>query len=124
VKRLLFVGEAEYKDSISGSKEFADWFEAQGPKDDKGRSLRDFDLKTKIFKYNISFLIYSSDFNTLPPYAKDYVYRQIADVLEGHTHDQTYAFIPDQGRKATMQILADTKPDFARYLDTRAASNP
>jgi len=124
VKRMLFVGAAEYKDQISGSKDYSDWFEAQGPKDDQGRSLRDFDLKTKLFKHSVSFLIYSSDFNTLPPYAKDYVYRQIADVLEGHTHDETYAFIPDQERKATLQILADTKPDFARYLDTRAALNP
>jgi hypothetical protein len=124
VKRMLFVGATEYKDQVSGSKQYADWFEAQGPKDDQGRSLRDFDLKTKLFKHPVSFLIYSSDFNTLPAYARDYVYRQLADILEGHNHDQTYAFIPDQERKTAIQILVDTKPDFVPYLDTRAARNP
>lgn len=123
VAHMLFVGATEFKDQVSGSPQYTAWFEGRGPRDKEGRSLRDFDLKTRLFKHPVSFLIYSTDFNTLPPYAKDYVYRRIAAVLEGHDNDPAYTHISKDERRAAMEILAETKPDFAPYLDTQAALN-
>lgn len=121
VHSLLFVGAAKYEDQISGSPQFAAWFESQGPRDAQGRSLRDFDLKTKLFKYPVSFLIYSTEFDSLPVYAKDYVYRRLAAILEGRDDDQTFAFISRAERDAALEILADTKPDFVPYISKQAA---
>jgi hypothetical protein len=117
----MFVGAAKYRDSISGNAEYVSQFEKRGPRDEKGRSLRDFDLQTKLFKHPVSFLIYSMDFDTLPAYTKDYVYRRIADVLEGREHDKAFGHIARAERRAALEILAETKPDFRSYISTRAA---
>ena len=49
----------------------------------QGRSLRDFDLETHLFKYRCSYLIYSPAFRELPGEAKDYVLRRLWEVLSG-----------------------------------------
>ncbi|MGB7323988.1 MAG: hypothetical protein WBD31_03895, partial [Rubripirellula sp.] len=51
VDHLLFRDEVELTDEVHGSVVFAADFVARGPKDDNSRSLRDFDLNTRIFKY-------------------------------------------------------------------------
>lgn len=122
VQRMLFVDALTFTDKISGSPAFEAWFEAQGPRDSQGRSLRDFDLKTRLFKHRLSFLVYSEGFDTLPPYAKDYVYQQFAKILEGRDHSDTYAYLSDKDRRETLEILTATKPDFRRYVSTRNSS--
>ena len=51
VQCLLFVDEAPLTDPVQGTSGFAKLFEAIGPRDKKGRSLRDFDLHRRMFKY-------------------------------------------------------------------------
>lgn len=116
VKALFFTNAAPLKDRIDGLDEFQDAFIAQGPQDNKGRSLREFDLETKLFRYPLSYQIYAADFDTLPAYAKDYVYRQIAAVLEGRNDDAAYAHISDAQRGELLEILRDTKPEILPYL--------
>ena len=41
-------------------------FPQRGPRDRKGRSLRDFDFKTRLFRYPLSYMIYSAQFDALP----------------------------------------------------------
>ncbi len=43
----------------------------------RGRSLRDFDLHTRIFKYPCSYLIYSEAFDAIPEPAKEYIYGRV-----------------------------------------------
>ena len=63
---LLFVDEAPITDGpIVGSSGFAEKFAAQGKKDGKGRSLRELDLKTRLQKYPLSYMIYSPQFQAL-----------------------------------------------------------
>jgi hypothetical protein len=77
VRYLLFTDEAPLTDPVKGDSGFAEEFAARGPRDSKGRSLRDFDLHTRLFKYPCSYLIYSADFDVLPSPAKEYVYRRL-----------------------------------------------
>ncbi len=72
---------------ISGNSGFDAWFQKEGPKDSKGRSLRELDLKTRLFRYPLSYLIYSDGFDGLPEYGKRYVYRRIAEVLQRPGHE-------------------------------------
>ena len=79
---MLFGDEARLTDRIEGTSSFAADFAARGPRDSKGRSLRDFDLKTRLFRYPCSYLIYSRAFDSLPGEVKEYVYQRLWEILE------------------------------------------
>jgi hypothetical protein len=117
-KAMLFGDAVPYVDTIRGNSGFDAWFQQQGPRDPEGRSLRDLDLHTRLFRYPVSYLVYSASFDALPDYARDYVFGRFAAVLRGRDHSPTYAFMSDADRRATLAILNSTKPAFARYLAT------
>jgi hypothetical protein len=110
VRYLLFANEVPLTAAVEGDSTFTREFEARGPRDPQGRSLRDFDLKTRIFRYPCSYLIYSDAFDSLPRVAKDYVYRRLLDVLTGHDQSPDFARLTAEDRKAVLEILVATKP--------------
>jgi hypothetical protein len=112
---MLGVDGAVLTDSIKGVSGFSQRFAAQGPKDAKGRSLREFDLKTRLFRYPISFMIYSPAFDTLPPEAKAQLYRRLADVLTGRDGAPKYARLTQADRDAAFDIVAATKSDLPAF---------
>ncbi|HWG31000.1 MAG TPA: hypothetical protein VN676_10645, partial [Steroidobacteraceae bacterium] len=91
-------------------------FQKQGPRDHAGRSLRELDLKTRLFKYPLSFLIYSPAFDALPDNMRSHVYQRLAQVLTGADTSSTFASVSAGDRKAILEILKDTKPEFLPYL--------
>lgn len=111
---MLFAKAAPLEGTMTGSTRFAEEFSARGPKDAKGRSLRDFDLKTRMFRYPLSFLIYSEAFTALPKVARALVYTRIAAVLDGSLPDVAEsAHLTDADRVAIREIVTATLPDFA-----------
>ncbi|MGB6451513.1 MAG: hypothetical protein WBE92_12245, partial [Steroidobacteraceae bacterium] len=122
VDAMLFVGATRFTSKITGNSGFNAWFEAQGPRDGLGRSLRDLDLTTRLFKYPLSYLVYSASFDALPDYAKSYIYGRFADILTGHDASDTYSFLSDSDRKAILEILTVTKPAFAQFLARKGAA--
>lgn len=115
VQALLFVGAAPIDAELRSSSGFDRWFEAKGPKDTSGRSLRDLDLHTRVFRYPLSYLIYSESFGGLPSFAKEYVYRRIGDVLSGREQSPGYGHISADERRTVREILVATKPDYAAF---------
>ncbi|MBL8203035.1 MAG: hypothetical protein JNM09_02305 [Blastocatellia bacterium] len=109
VRYLLFVNEAPLGTRIQGSTSFAEEFAARGPHDKRGRSLREFDLQTRLFKYPCSYLIYSEAFEALPAPAKEYVYRRLLEVLTGQDQSPAYAKLSPKDRRAILEILLATK---------------
>ena len=109
VSYMLFAAEARLTAPVKGSEAYAAEFTAQGPKDRRGRSLRDLDMNTRMFRYPCSFLIYSAQFDGLPQTAKDLVYRRLFDALTAR-EPGTQA-----GRQAVLEILRDTKKDLPAY---------
>ncbi len=81
VQYMLFGEETPLTGRIEGTSSFASDFAERGPRDSKGRSLRDFDLNTRLFKYPCSYLIYSRAFDSLPVEVKDHVYRRLWEIL-------------------------------------------
>jgi hypothetical protein len=59
-------------------------------------------------------LIYSDAFDALPADVKTATYARLREVLSGADHDSRYAFLTAADRQAILEILTDTKPDFAR----------
>jgi hypothetical protein len=117
VKYLLFSEEVRLTDSLQGTSGFAEEFAKRGPFDRRGRSLREFDLKSRVFKYPCSYLICSSAFDGLPASVKERVYRRLWDVLSGKETGKDYAHLMPADRQAIREILIDTKvglPDYWR----------
>ena len=114
VRAMLFVGEATLDGPVRGTTSYAQDFANAGPRDAKGRSLRDLDLEKRLFKYPLSFLIYSDSFNALPDLAKGEVYRQLRDVLTGVDPSTEFKQVTASDRAAILEILHATKPDFPR----------
>jgi len=109
VDYMLFVDEAPITGGpIEGSSGFAETFTAAGPRDAKGRSLRDLDLKTRLQKYPLSYMIYSPSFRALPPQVKDLVMARIDRVLAGEEGGPKYAHLTPPIRQAVQAILKST----------------
>ena len=108
---MLFLDEAPLDGPVHGSSGFADAFAAPGPRDAKGRSLRELDLRSRLFKYPCSFLIYGTAFNALPPTARQAVYGRMWEVLSGRDTRKITQQLSAADRQAILQILRDTKPD-------------
>jgi hypothetical protein len=115
VRALLFSKEAPLAAPIAGSSPFTKEFAAQGPRDPQGRSLRELDLRKRLFRYPCSYLVYSEAFGALPPLAKEYVYRRLWEVLDGRDTSPEFAHLTAPDRAAVLQILEATKPDFAAF---------
>lgn len=127
VRYLLFADEAPLNEAVTGTADFASEFAATGPRDRRGRSLREFDLQARLFRHPCSYLIYSAAFDQLPPPARDYVYRRLVEVLSGRDRSAAFARLTDDDRRAVREILADTKPAFAAALhrfDSSSADRP
>ena len=106
---LLFVDEAPITDGpIVGSSGFAEKFVAAGKKDGKGRSLRELDLKTRLQKYPLSYMIYSPQFQALPEAPKNLVMGRVNDVLAGKIGGPKYAHLTPEIRAAIREILQAT----------------
>ena len=114
-KYMLFCDEVRLTDPIHGTSGFAEEFARRGPFDKKGRSLRDFDLRTRLFKYPCSYLIYSPAFDGLPASVKERTYRRLWDVLTGKETGKDYAHLSPADRQAIKEILIDTKPGLPEY---------
>jgi hypothetical protein len=115
VQYMLFAEEAPLVTSVKGTSDFQNEFQSIGPKDRKGRSLRDFDLQTRLFKYPCSFLIYSESFEALPTPAKEKVFARLYEVLSGKEQSEAYEKLSGSSRRAILEILRETKKDLPAY---------
>ena len=115
VRGMFFVKEAPLTDSVRGVSGFAADFENSGVRDRKGRSLKDLDLNHRFLRYPLSYLIYSPAFDALPDPAKDYFYKRARAILSG-ADTADFAHLSAEDRASILEILLDTKPDFARAM--------
>jgi hypothetical protein len=127
LRYLLFANEAPLpgvdRQRLIGSSAFAREFAARGIRDSKGRSLRDFDLSTRIFRYPCSYLIYSDAFEALPDPAKGYVYHRLFEILAGQDESRDFAKLSAEDRRAVLEILLATKPELPKEWKDYAKSN-
>ncbi len=121
---MLFVDEEPLKAPVAGVSTFTKTFAERGPRDPKGRSLRDFDLQKRLFRYPLSYMVYSAAFDGLPDAVRDRVYRRLYDVLTGKDNSQPFAGLSGADRQAVLEIVRSTKPRLPEYwLSSSAARN-
>jgi hypothetical protein len=105
VEALLMSDAAPLPNKVAGSNGYVQWFQDQGPKDSRGRSLRELELHSRTFRYPLSYLIYSEGFDALPLFVRDRVYARLAQALHASVDGQ-----------AAFEILLATKPEFAHDI--------
>jgi hypothetical protein len=116
VTYMLFADERQLLDPIAGVSTLTKTFPQRGPRDKQGRSLRDFDLQTRMFRYPLSYMIYSPAFDAMPELVKDRVYQRLYEILSGKDTSAPYARLTADTRRAILEILRDTKPNLPAYF--------
>jgi hypothetical protein len=121
LRYLLFTEETPLREQVSGDPQYVTTFTASGPRDSKGRSLRDLDLQTRLFRYPCSFLIYSQAFDEIPAVMREHLLQRLHDILTGQDTDPAFAKIAANDRQAILEILRETKPNLPAYWHPLAA---
>lgn len=112
---MLFADEARLLDTVAGVSTFTKTFAQRGPRDRQGRSLRDFDLEKRLFRYPLSYMVYSDAFDTLPQAVRDRVFQRLYDVLSGKDQSEKFAKLSAEDRSNILAIMRDTKPNLPEY---------
>jgi hypothetical protein len=110
VKSLLFSEETKLTAPIVGTSTFTQDFSARGTKDSHGRSLREFDLKTRMFRYPCSYLIQTPAFDELPAELKSSIGQRMKAILNAETPEKGFEHLRADERTALLAILGETKP--------------
>ncbi len=117
LEQMLFTDEARLKAPVRGTSGFTGEFARRGPHDARGRSLRQLNLKTRLFEYPCSYMIYSDSFAMLPKQVKKHFYRRLAEVLNDPDPQQPFTHLTATNRQALREILPATKPDLQRVWE-------
>jgi hypothetical protein len=117
---MLFGSEAPLREPVSGISSFSKTFAERGPRDKQGRSLRDFDLQTRLFRYPLSYMIYSAAFDGMPGLARERVYQRLYDILSGKDASPSVGGLSLKNlsaddRHAILEIVRETKPNLPAY---------
>jgi len=111
---LLSLDEAVFPNGgVEGTPAFREAYEAVGPRSADGRSLRQLELKTRLYRYRCSPLIYSAQFAALPIPLKNEVLRRLKGILSSMEGDARYAYLRPAERRMIREILRATLPAYA-----------
>lgn len=108
---LLFEGEWALEHPVEGVGGFREAFEARGPFDGRGRSLRRFDLRTRLFRYPLSYTVHSDGFAHLPDPVRALLYRRLQDVTAAGS--EKFPHLTPADRAALREILPAVLPELA-----------
>ena len=109
VDALLFKDEAVLPEGgIEGDPAFQQVFTKNSPQTKDGRSLKDFQLLNRLFKYRCSYMVYSLTFKNLMPQLKETVLTNLWNALGGKDPEARYAYLAASEKKNIQKILAET----------------
>lgn len=124
LRYLLFTEEVPLTAPISGEPQYVKDFLAGAKRDSKGRSLRDLDLHTRMFRYPCSYLIYTEAFDSIPAIMREHLLQRLHAILTGEDKDAQFAKISPDDRQAILEILRETKPNLPAYWRDKTATSP
>lgn len=113
VRHLLFHDEFSLTSDVSGTSGFQEEFEARGIVDSAGRSLRQFNLQTRLFRYPCSYLIYSDAFAGLPDLIRAKILSKLKHVLTCPEAENQFRNLTEADRLSIHDILTETLPEYS-----------
>lgn len=112
VRYLLFADEVPLSgDRFVVSEDFKRDFLKNRKTGSNGLSLKDLDLKSRLFSHRLSYMIYARSFEEAPPLLKDGVYDRLWKVLSPETPPAGYDYFEAGERERILSILRSTKND-------------
>jgi hypothetical protein len=107
---ILFAEEAKLPaEGVVGDPDFIREFQ-RNKKPIGGASLKDFDLRNRIFKYRCSYMLYTESWLKLPKVLTDRVYYKMAEGLREQNANPAYAHLAVEEKRAIRVILKETLP--------------
>ena len=110
LKYMLFFDEHPLSSPVKGTSGFTEEFSARGPHDKLGHSLYQLDLQTRMFKYPMSYMIYTEAFKQLPPLTLAHLSRRLQEVLTAESTDDEFSHLDLETRKVILKIARETYP--------------
>jgi hypothetical protein len=113
VRYTLFADEVPLpKGGFPGDPDYRRDFAAAGRTDSQGRSWREFDLKTRMFRYRCSYMLDTALFRGIPVPLQERIFGRMRQALDPAKPDPRYAYLPVAEKTAIVEILRGTM--FAR----------
>ena len=114
VRYLLFADEAPLADSVSGTTRFARRFARRGPRDKHGRSLRHLDLRKRLFRRRLSYLVDSPIIGHWPTNVRQRVMGRLNEILAGRDRSGEFDYLDESERETIRSILDMTKANLGK----------
>lgn len=112
---LLFADEVPLPaGGVAGDPEFKREFASVRRLGPAGASLKDFELRSRLFQHRCSYMIYSLAFQGLPPEMKQRVFTRLAQALDTAKPDKEYAYLPAAEKQSIRGILKATLPELPK----------
>lgn len=110
---LLFVEEPPLVGEVRGQSGFAAAFQELGPRDERGRSLRDLNLRRRLLRWPLSYLVHSRAFAVLPLELRSEFWSELAALLTAEDDElpSRYEHLSPNARRALREHLLATHPD-------------
>ena len=109
VRYILFADEVPLPvGGVGGDPAFKADFLKRGRKTAAGTSLREFDLRTRLFKLRCSYMIHTPSFQGLPSVLKTAVLNSMRKALDTTHRDPAYVYLPTAEKSAIANILKAT----------------
>lgn len=116
LRYFVFADEArlelspETAASVRRNSEFAETFESRGPHAPAGNSLRKLSLNGRVFKYRLSYLVYSQLFEELPVDYRNRLLNRLWEGLHSSSDDEDFGHLADDERRSIIEIVRATVP--------------
>ena len=110
LRYMLFIDEFTLNSPVRGTSKFAEEFSSRSPLDKQGRSLRQLDLRRRLFRHPCSFLVESPAFARLPKPVLTLVAERLRAVLNTRMPGEDYARLSGDDRKTVQEILDAKRP--------------
>jgi len=108
---ILFADEAPLpRGGISGDETFKTAFLSTRKAAPNGVSLKDLDLRTRLFRHRCSYMIYSPVFTRLPQEMKQRIFTRLSAALSETAPLPAFNYLPVEEKRTIRAIVAATMP--------------
>jgi hypothetical protein len=112
---IMFADEAKFPSrGITGDPAYAQDFLRDRKMTKAGLSLKDFDMKTRMFKHRCSYMLYTDTWKQAPKELKERIYYHMALYLRDQP-DAQHAHLSPAERMAVRGILKETMNDLPAW---------
>ncbi|MFL2870735.1 MAG: hypothetical protein ACJZ8O_08285, partial [Pirellulaceae bacterium] len=125
VEYMFFAGEFKLTSPIKGTSGFTEQFSARTPVTQNGNSLFQLNLKTRMFDFPLSYMIYSDSFSAIGPMSKTRIRTRVAEILSetpSETDASTFSHLTPDLRESLETILIETHPMLSAKLNSPATT--